>query len=92
MTAINSKYVSAQSIEEERSRRGHRAIGRDEHYDLCNGSDCPCFREGLFFKRASHRDILVHFCAHDPEFVRECLAEAEGLKNGSSSPTTGGGG
>lgn len=34
-------------MKRDRSRNGPRKEGRDYHYALCNGEECPCFREGV---------------------------------------------
>lgn len=66
------EYLAIETAREQRGPRGHDGT----HYDLCQGTRCPCFREGHIMLAASHRDVLDHFCRVDPDFVRERLALA----------------
>lgn len=65
--------MSIQQIDEARAARGVRSFQALTHEDLCDGSDCPCYREADGITAAVHLDILDWFCKRDPDLVLERL-------------------
>ena len=51
--------ASTREVLAERNHRGPRRTGdegRQAHYDLCGGDQCPCYREGQAHERQWHSD------------------------------------
>jgi hypothetical protein len=58
-----------------RNTRGPREVGRNVHYDLCDGLDCPCFQEGGDVRASNHQEMVEWFAKHAPHMLIEALTD-----------------
>lgn len=72
-----SRYETYSAAADERLRRGPREIDKNTHTDMCDGFDCPCYKDGWWMEATRHLDVLDMFCLHDPDLVRDRLTLAE---------------
>lgn len=75
---FRSSMALYEQIEVDRERRGSRAPGSDQHTDLCDGWDCPCWQEANGVTAFNHLGMLREMIQRFPDLVFEVIAEVHG--------------